>query len=283
MRYLKRFNEELKASTYKSAGEKFTKMGHKRRGSELLDYAGQVELKEKYQKLIDAQNENKEFGLFDITLKKGKRDIFSGKFYLHMCLEVDWFKDLRYEWLYDGMNYSLGFSMEFALIPSDDETFKMIETSADEDIEYFRKYSMWGDYKYWTNRLWITFFEKDMKPAFRAGVNGFEDRDGVEFIFNSRSDAMRFKKLLADALEGKSNWGSWMVYRSGWMAKTIAEQFKEGIILNEEQWRKLLMDIYLKDREEDEYDLTDNPFTEDIHMKVVESIKRMSINPFYRD
>ena len=88
MRYLKRFNEELKASTYKKAGEKFTQMGHKRRGSELLDYATQVELKEKYQKLRQAQDENKEYGLFDITMTRGygsnKKDVFSGKFYLQI-------------------------------------------------------------------------------------------------------------------------------------------------------------------------------------------------------
>lgn len=61
MRYLKRFNEELKVTTYKSAGDKFTKIGHNRRGAELLDYATQVELREKSQKLLQAQDENISF------------------------------------------------------------------------------------------------------------------------------------------------------------------------------------------------------------------------------
>ena len=124
MRYLKRFNEELKSTTYRAAGDKFTKMGHKRRGAELLNYATQVELKEKSQKLLQAQNENKEYGLFDITMTRGwgdnKRDVFSGKFYLQMCLESDWFKDQRNDWLSEDMDWSLGISMEFAIIPSDE-------------------------------------------------------------------------------------------------------------------------------------------------------------------
>lgn len=293
MKYLKRFNEELKSSTYRKAGEMFSKMGHKRRGSELLDYAGQVELKEKSQKLLDAQNENKEFGIFDITMTSGygsnKKDIFSGKFYLQMCLEGDWFKDARVDWLGEGMDYSLGIAMEFAIIPADDETFQMLETSTDEDIEYLRNNSMFGDYRYWTNRLWITLIDKDLEPAFIAGVGGFEDRDKFQFIFNSRSDAMRFKKLLADTLEGKSSWGSWR-------GKTQADQFKDSVVLDEEDWRSLLMNHYLKDRENAEHLLITkgikvddvdtwpkNPFSEDIHMKTVEAIRRMSVNGLYRD
>jgi hypothetical protein len=37
MKYLKRFNEELKVSTYKSAADKLTNMGHKRRGAQMLE------------------------------------------------------------------------------------------------------------------------------------------------------------------------------------------------------------------------------------------------------
>lgn len=285
MKYLKRFNEELKASTYKSAGDKFTKMGHTRRGGELLDYAQQVELKEKSQKLLQAQDENKEYGLFDITVATGygsnKKDLFSGKFYLQMCLESDWFKDQRADWLYEGMDWSLGLAMEFAIIPADDETLKMLETSEEKDVEYFRNNRMWGDYKYWTNRLWITICEKGGVTAYRTTVGGFEDSDGYEFHFNSRGEAMKFKNLLSNTLEGKSNWSSWR-------DRTIAYQLKSVIVLDEEQWRKLLMDHYLPTRQ-DEYDITNpdgwpkNPFTEDTYKEAVDAVKRMSVNNLYRD
>ncbi len=287
MRYLKKFNEELKATTYKSAGDKFNRIGHTRRGSELLDYATQVELREKSQKLLQAQNENKEFGLFDITLTRGYGStnfpLFSGKFYLQMCLESDWFKDQLHDWLYEGMDWSIGIAMEFAIIPADDETLKMIETSEDKDIVYFRNNSMWGDdYRYWTNRLWFTLFGKGGSPSYKSGSGGFEDRDGFTFHFNSRSEAMKFKNLLANTLEGKSNWGTYG-------ERTIAEQLKSTLSLDEELWRKELMDHYLRNGRENEYDLTDpdtwpkNPFGEDTYKGTVDAVKRMSVNGLYRD
>lgn len=469
MKYLKRFNEELKASTYRSAGEKHQREGSKRRAAVLLDYADKVELMEKAKELSKAQKENKEFGLFDITMTRGwgdnKRDVFSGKFYLQMCLESDWFRDQRSDWVCEGMDWSMGIAMEFAIIPADIETLKMLETSEDGDIEYFRNNSMWGDdYRYWTNRLWFTVCDKftpintynekvgvklnselkstieellidlrheefetkvseidyhsqkervkvvvskdreftygdiktqieevwsylngegfeiehftctedwqnfeepedeftiqqkdkgyvwgtdpntfkvtsiekefqrrpeiskteiydpvtfdrvykftfeisftkdtivvdktrgylstneELKPQTYISaadklkkMNEFEDRDGYKFLFNSRSDAMKFKTLLANTLEGKSNWGSWN-------GRTITDQLKQTIILDEEDWRKLLMDVFLPGRE-NEYDINDpdtwpkNPFTEEAHKRVVESVKKMSVNGLYK-
>ena len=294
MKYLKRFNEELKATTYRSAGDKFTKMGHKRRGAELLNYATQVELKEKSQKLRQAQDENKEYGLFDITMTRGwggnKRDVFSGKFYLQMCLESDWFSDQMWDWLRELMEWNMGIAMEFAIIPADDETLKMIETSEDKDIEYLRNNSMWGDdYRYWTNRLWITLCGPKGVPLSKAGVGGFEDRDGYSFYFNSRSEAMRFKNLLADTLEGKTNWSSWR-------DKTIASGLKDAVVLDEEEWRDKLMRGFLPDRKDDKnadgeylYDMNDpdtwpkNPFTEDAYKRAVDAVRRMSVNGLYLD
>ena len=288
MKHLKSYNlfEELKSTTYKSAGDKFTNIGHKRRGAELLDYATKVELKEKSQKLLQAQNQNKEFGLFDITMLRGwgdnRKSIFSGKFYLQMCLESDWFKDQLSDWLYEGMDWNMGIAMEFAIIPPDDETLKMIETSEDKDIEYFRNNSMWSDdYRYWSNRLWITLAGNGGTPKSFAGLGGFEDRDGFSFYFNSRSEAMRFRNLVADTLEGKTNWSSWR-------ERTIATQLKDTVVLDEENWREKMMSKYLPGRE-DKYELDNpdtwpkNPFTEDAYKRAVDAVRRMSVNGLYID
>ena len=288
MKHLKSYNlfEELKSTTYKSAGDKFTNIGHKRRGAELLDYATQVELKEKSQKLLQAQNQNKEFGLFDITMLRGwgdnRKSIFSGKFYLQMCLESDWFRDQLWDWLDEGMDWNMGIAMEFAIIPPDDETLKMIETSEDKDIEYFRNNSMWSDdYRYWSNRLWITLCGTNAIPLSKAGLEGFEDRDGFSFYFNSRSEAMRFRNLVADTLEGKTNWSSWR-------ERTIATQLKDTVVLDEENWREKMMSKFLPGRE-DGYEL-DNPdtwpknqFTEDAYKRAVDAVRRMSVNGLYLD
>ena len=288
MKHLKSYNlfEELKSTTYKSAGDKFTNIGHKRRGAELLDYATKVELREKSEKLLQAQNKNKEFGTFDITMLRGwggnKKEIFSGKFYLQMCLESDWFKDQLWDWLDEGMDWNMGIATEFAIIPADDETLKMIETSEDKDIEYLRNNSMWGDdYRYWTNRLWITLAGNGGTPKSFAGLGGFEDRDGFSFYFNSRSEAMRFKNLLTDTLEGKNNWSSWR-------ERTIATQLKDTVVLDEENWREKLMSKFLPGREGGyELDNPDtwpkNPFTEDAYKRAVDAVRRMSVNGLYID
>ena len=292
MRYLKKINEYLKSSTYRSASDRLTKMGHKRRGAELSDYANEIEMQEN-KVLLDSQEDSKDFGLFDLTIKRGfgsnQIEIFSGKFYLQMCLESDWFRDQLCDWLSDDMNGSIGIAMEFAIIPADVETFKIIEESEDKYIVYFRNNSSWGDYKYWTNRLWITLFDKNAEPAFRCGVAGFESRDNYTFYFNSRRDTMKFKKLLYETLAGESNWSSWR-------DKPISEQLKSVILLDEEDWRKLLMDHYLKYKDDadeliigkgikvDDPDTwPKNPFTEDIYKGVVDSVKRMSVNSLYID
>jgi hypothetical protein len=199
-----------------------------------------------------------------------------------MCLESDWFKDQFNDWLAEGMDWHMGIAMEFAIIPADDETLKMFETSEDSDIIYFRNNSMWSDdYRYWTNRLWINLVAKGGDPSYTCGSGGFEDRDSFTFHFNSRSEAMKFKNLLANTLEGKSNWGTYG-------ERTIADQLKSTLSLDEEAWRKKLMDHYLNGRE-DEYDLTNpdtwpkNPFGEDTYKGAVDAVKRMSVNGLYKD
>ena len=211
-----------------------------------------------------------------------RKSIFSGKFYLQMCLESDWFKDQLSDWLYEGMDWNMGIAMEFAIIPPDDETLKMIETSEDKDIEYFRNNSMWSDdYRYWSNRLWITLAGNGGTPKSFAGLGGFEDRDGFSFYFNSRSEAMRFRNLVADTLEGKTNWSSWR-------ERTIATQLKDTVVLDEENWREKMMSKYLPGRE-DKYELDNpdtwpkNPFTEDAYKRAVDAVRRMSVNGLYID
>lgn len=306
MKYLKKFNEELKSTTYKSAGDKFMQIGHKRRGSELLKHAEEIRLKEeaeakeielrkKLDNLKKLQDENKEFGLFDVTITRGwsnRKEIYSGKFYLKMCLEADWFSDMRIDWMYDGMQDVIGISMEFALIPSDIDTLDFFENSGDPDIEYLVYNHMYNS-EIWSNRLWITLLGSDLEPKGKISSH-FEDRDGYNFYFNSRKDAIRFKKLLYDTFSGKNNWSS-----STRTNKTIAQTFKENIILTDKEWKDLLMNNYLINAKYKNYDLDDpdfqeklkdksetwpkTPFTEDICNKSIESIKDMKLNGLYID
>lgn len=58
MKYLKKFNE-LKSTTYKSAGEALTRRGHKLRGAKILDYSKEVLGKENLESLLKRNSTNK--------------------------------------------------------------------------------------------------------------------------------------------------------------------------------------------------------------------------------
>ena len=54
MRHLKRFNEELKGSTFRSAATKLKQLGHIRRSQEIESYAkGVEEREEKQRRMLD--------------------------------------------------------------------------------------------------------------------------------------------------------------------------------------------------------------------------------------
>lgn len=288
MKYLKKFNEELKSSTYKSAGEQLTKIGHKRRGTELLDYSDEVQFREKHEALLRAQRENKEFGLFDITLFCGygerRREVLRGEFYLQMVLESDWFKDSLIDWVLDGMNSNLSFYSEFALIPKgmpqllalegSSETQKTdsspVQISEPSDIKDLINNNMY-DYRIWTNRLSIEILQ-GIHSVFRVGA--FEDRDRYQFSFNSRADATRFKTLLIQTFEGNTMW-------SNWRGKSIHTEFKETLILSDSEWESKLTE-HSQGRELN-LDGLQNPFSESAFSQCIEAIKKMSLNGLYID
>ena len=56
MKYLRKFNEELKSSTYKLASNKLKGMGHIRRSSELEKWSEEVANKEKDARELESFN-----------------------------------------------------------------------------------------------------------------------------------------------------------------------------------------------------------------------------------
>jgi hypothetical protein len=90
MKYLKRFNEELKASTYKSAATKLTQIGHKRRGAQMLDFATQREKEEERMRLQETRDELSRFEPFNLIIKGNEEK--SGNFYILPNVEIEWFE-----------------------------------------------------------------------------------------------------------------------------------------------------------------------------------------------
>ena len=94
MKYLKRFNEELKPSTYMSASRKLKKLGYDDRAKELKDWAGEVEKKEELVKWENNLQQFSPFGIFKLNIKNpetGKSLV--GDFYLDITFDADAFSD----------------------------------------------------------------------------------------------------------------------------------------------------------------------------------------------
>jgi hypothetical protein len=176
---------------------------------------------------------------------------------------------------------------------------------------------MWGSVL-WLNRMWITLVDRNLEH--NVQVSEFEDKDSFEFIFNSRGDSRRFIDLLSKTLNGEKKWSSWM--RKEGEEATVCDELKNAIIIDDKKWSNLLGRLFYDERLEAlekliiefeeicgvEFDESlkpveqieqainyttenglplpnswpKNPFTEDLYLKVIDSVKRVSHNKFYR-
>ena len=123
MRYLKRFNEELKPQTYKNAAAALNRLGHAKRAAEIGEWAETAMQKEEERKrkaLIDSCSKN---GIFAIDIGRIK----GGKFYIWLDFDENsnaenwdyWMREGRFE------GYELWMALSIVLVPADQETFEM--------------------------------------------------------------------------------------------------------------------------------------------------------------
>ena len=282
MRYLKTYNERLKSWTYDYAAKKLGEIGHTKRSQRMKEWAIEVREKEILNDVKLAQEKNKEFGVFSATVYNAINDrkILSGNFYLEMTVESEVFSDRVYDWLWEYHERNkltdLSMMLEFALIPADEETYlKMREDS--EDLNHLNE--NW----FYNGRYWINYIDVNLYKGFnqKFEVSEFYSKDGIKFIFNSRRDAVKFKKIVVDALEGKTNWSS---YKKSDGIATQADCFK-SIIYDDNTWNALLGNIEVDTNK----DILSYPgdavnlLTEDVYLNALNAVKNMSVNRYYID
>lgn len=282
MRYLKTYNERLKSWKYEDVARKLDSIGHVKRSQKMREWANKVREKEILNDVKLAQEKNKEFGVFSATVyntgNNGK--LLSGNFYLEMTVESEVFSERVYDWLYyyhrDGEVDDLSMMLEFALIPADEETYlKMTEDN--EDLNHLNLNWRYNG-RYWINYIDVNLY-KGFNPKFE--VSQFYSKDGIKFLFNSRRDAVKFKKIVVDTLEGKTNWSSYKK-RDGMV--TQADCFK-SIIYDDNTWNALLGNIEVdinKDILSYPADAV-NLLTEDVYLNALNAVKNMSVNRYYID
>jgi hypothetical protein len=262
MKYLKKFNEELRPSTYRTAANKLRQIGHVRRSSVLDDWSNKVENDNEVKERNDTINKLKEFGHFKMNFIKSKKVMMTGNFYIDIGgldsynFKDNYFDNTVYSKSEGGsrvvshdviMNFELGF------IPADEETYKEFNELDIIDREKIY-YSL-----YWNMNFGISIIRKGEEEINPNGYYYFDGNDSDLFEFYDRKEASRFRKLLFDALSGNNEWGK----------SNYSESLKSSIlkVFSEDKYQPLPKDI----------------FNEESYQKIVNSIRSLSLNKLYSE
>lgn len=253
MKYIKKFNEELRSEVYKKAADRLKNIGHIRRASELEEWSKNITSRENKKKY----GVYKKYGTFNMDIfkhaylnrKSTEVKEFSGKFHIVIDFDEGQFADTYGDWKdsKNNENQSAGsFYLLFfmGIIPSDEESESLIQDT-------------FGDYKgdgiVWINWICLQMFDKESN--FNPGPITFDPFENHEAIFADRASAVKFKNLISGILEGD------IVYET---------------LPNKGENRGLK--DYLVDTLCSENDIPLEDFE-----KIISSVKKTNINSLYKD
>ena len=266
MKYLKKYNEELLPGTYRTVSTKLKNIGHTRRSAEMEAYAKELEEKERLRK-----NEIRKQGMTSVdpfhliflkssynssTKSHNEKTLCEGLFYIEPSFDWSWFQDMYGDWENDDCSYTLSLPFEFGTMPADTETQQKFDAANFSEEAY--------EGVHYGTRMWLNIINQNERDVSISGKYSWEGRDSDYFVFGSRQEAIRFKKCLADAVEGKTQWG-----KTSWAPEGIQSNFN-GYFKKDKEWRES------KNKPE-------SYFTKDDMPKIAESIRRMSLNQIYRN
>ena len=264
MRYLKKYNEELKSDTYKSAADKLARMGHVKRPEELMkwhDIAKEKEEIAKEEARLKAIEESKrrvleqssKLGIHKLTLKDGSTK-FTGDFYIYFSWDSDNFHE-NYDYWVNGDNSDIWLMFSFSVIPASDESKEFANYVLSEGA------GISTDGKCWLGSFGINLSESGneyndgkhtlvLKPS---GGYYEEEWHNIQWDMADRASAQKFKKMIYDVFSGE------IVYKD---SEKVPGGIKEEII--EELCN------------EKGHDLSE-------YLDFVESIKKIRLNQLYKD
>jgi hypothetical protein len=196
MKYLKRFNEELKPSTYSSAAKKLTKLGHTDRAAELKSWAQETERREEMIKWKEQLQNYSPFGIYKMNVvnpESGEK--FTADFALDINFDADSFEDnFEFEKRKDPNNINdVTLSFFVGLIPTSEDVLRKCEEVMPEPE--FGNGMFWGmfcgvDFKVVKGKVVIEKFALD----------NYDENISGEISFANRASANKFKTLLKNIL-----------------------------------------------------------------------------------
>ena len=211
MKYLKKFNEELRPQTYRSAARKLDKLGHTDRAQALKDWALETEKKEEMIKWKDSIQDYAQFGTFKMTIKNEE----TGK-----TLTGDFHLDISFDALAFGDQPESGICFFIGLIPtSEDLIYQYIEVCPDHDF---------GNGFFWGKIFNLEYELGDTVKFVKWNMWDYDDEMSGKVNFVDRGSANKFKNLLIQIFTNRE-----LGYPSGYTDSNSLYEKLENCILAE--------------------------------------------------
>lgn len=203
MKYLKKFNEELKSQTYKSAARKLKQImkekpnlgkaiGAEDRADKLLLHSKEVEKREELVKWKDSVEKFSKYGEFNIELSRPGAPAIQPKvysFYLELLTEIEMLVDSWDEEDQDNRSFSFGFAV--GLIP------KTVEDA--EEILYNFNAEFHNGF-FWGMWIWPTYKVLNSEVTFTGiSINDYDSSPRHQIA--DRKSAVALKRLLVNLFD----------------------------------------------------------------------------------
>lgn len=186
MRYLKKFNEELKPSTYRSAAHKLKKLGHERRSKELEDWGKLKSSEMSMKKWEELKQEWSKFGKATYRFMRSSKEVMRGDFYLFLTFDDYTHLDSIPTTIDDVDGFYITFSA--GLVPVDLETLQLCKDNLPD--KHFDGY-------YWGNWIYLRYSIKDEVCVFDGiKIDPYDEGLSLEPELVDRKSAVTLKKHL---------------------------------------------------------------------------------------
>jgi len=180
MKFLKKFNEELKSSTFRRAADGLDKYGHSDRGHYVRKWADKVEEDEKKEIWVEVKKKYEQFGTFRLDVTNQRT--FTGDF--HLFFEADYEAEDEMELIEENGGGEFWFGI--GIIPADENTYDACEESSVMKILS----NDFGAYSAFTIRFYFDVEGSSMKiTSYEIGSYSY----GITVRVHDRPSAGRFK------------------------------------------------------------------------------------------
>lgn len=222
MKYLKKFNE-LKSQTYTKVAKQLQSLGHTRRAAAMNDYVATVEERERIQRIKEKRETYAHTGVFKASIvfekwegqkfgsgsnlnrtltyvsplkERGIEGEMTGNFHLAVWCDSDMYFDRL--WDYASGDNEMWLNFTLGMVAADDETEEWFVTE-DRGVG---KWDFYWDGVYTPNRPYVKL--TNSAGNFDPQPMGNENWENDKFVFEGRTEAMKFRKFMIDLFEGRT-------------------------------------------------------------------------------